>query len=285
MMNNFNFYKKNESTFNKENALDKVLIPDLVNDNIPIIDRPQTGYEDPRWIEKSDYIKGRDNYTCQLCHAFNPMLSDFVIVEHGEYEAWHRYTWKGNSRYEIYVKDYILNIYFDFLPDYHLSMPRLNVHHKIYFKNRDLWDYDDDCLVTLCEDCHHYVHSLKDIGIPIAEKTRDGKTIVVGETRRKTYIPKIDHTDLGTFRPLSLVKENRWGDGLKGKDLSDFQIAKNQNKKWYDYQQKLGDKIVQISFFVSEDPNWNKHTKEETREAANFIINDFIENFLGYVRQ
>mgnify|MGYP000949982809 CR=1 len=30
----------------------------------------------------------------------------------------------------------------------------LNVHHLSYIKGRDPWDYRDDILVTLCEDCH-----------------------------------------------------------------------------------------------------------------------------------
>lgn len=30
----------------------------------------------------------------------------------------------------------------------------LNVHHRIYITDKDLWDYPDDLLVTLCVDCH-----------------------------------------------------------------------------------------------------------------------------------
>ncbi len=30
----------------------------------------------------------------------------------------------------------------------------LNVHHLYYVKNREVWDYPDWALVTLCEDCH-----------------------------------------------------------------------------------------------------------------------------------
>lgn len=34
----------------------------------------------------------------------------------------------------------------------------LTVHHKSYIKGRDPWDYDDEYLITLCEDCHQSVH-------------------------------------------------------------------------------------------------------------------------------
>lgn len=30
----------------------------------------------------------------------------------------------------------------------------LNVHHLVYFKNTEPWDYINDHLVTLCENCH-----------------------------------------------------------------------------------------------------------------------------------
>lgn len=30
----------------------------------------------------------------------------------------------------------------------------LHVHHRRYIPDRDPWDYPDDILVTLCEDCH-----------------------------------------------------------------------------------------------------------------------------------
>lgn len=37
----------------------------------------------------------------------------------------------------------------------------LHVHHKMYLRNRDVWDYDDRLLVTFCEDCHKYQHDDK----------------------------------------------------------------------------------------------------------------------------
>jgi 5-methylcytosine-specific restriction endonuclease McrA len=34
----------------------------------------------------------------------------------------------------------------------------LNVHHLYYEKGFDPWEYDDDSLVTLCDDCHEIIH-------------------------------------------------------------------------------------------------------------------------------
>lgn len=282
----FSFRKKDKPPFEKrEESLEHIEMPDMSKDTICIVDETPTGYDDPRWIEKSSSIKARDNYTCQLCHAFNPMLGDYVSIKQGEFDTIHHYYWAGNSRYEINVRGYILVISFDFRTDFHLAMPRLNVHHKKYYKNRNLWDYPDDCLVTLCEDCHRYIHSLDDVGIPVVEEDEEGKTILIGKTQPKPYHPKLDHTDLGTFHPLALVEENRWGLGLKGKELEEFKQAEKNNKQWYDYHNILDEKVVRISYFTAENRYMIKRTPEEIERAAKFIIKDFLENILGFTRQ
>jgi len=34
----------------------------------------------------------------------------------------------------------------------------LNVHHRYYDKNKLLWEYKNDDLFTMCNDCHKYWH-------------------------------------------------------------------------------------------------------------------------------
>jgi hypothetical protein len=211
--------------------------------------------------------------------------TNIVYVKQGNYDTYHRYYWAGDNYYDIYVRGFILTITFHFYSTFHLVIPRLNVHHKIYYKNRNLWDYQDDELVTLCEDCHHYIHSLKDIGIPIVEEDSNGNSILVGRTQSKDYKHILDHTDLSTFKPFALVKENLWGDGLKGQELIDFKRAKYEKKQWFDYQEILDEHVVHISYFTAKSPRGNKHTDEDTKEAAEFIIKDFIENILGFKKQ
>lgn len=36
----------------------------------------------------------------------------------------------------------------------------LHVHHTIYIPGRNIWEYEDNQLVTLCEDCHAEEHAL-----------------------------------------------------------------------------------------------------------------------------
>lgn len=34
----------------------------------------------------------------------------------------------------------------------------MHVHHKYYINGRKPWEHNNDCLITLCEDCHKYIH-------------------------------------------------------------------------------------------------------------------------------
>lgn len=35
----------------------------------------------------------------------------------------------------------------------------MHVHHNYYIRGRKPWEYDDSTLITLCEDCHSYIHN------------------------------------------------------------------------------------------------------------------------------
>jgi 5-methylcytosine-specific restriction endonuclease McrA len=37
----------------------------------------------------------------------------------------------------------------------------LNVHHKIYLPDHEIWDYNNVYLITLCEECHSKFSQLK----------------------------------------------------------------------------------------------------------------------------
>jgi hypothetical protein len=52
----------------------------------------------------------------------------------------------------------------------------LHVHHRVYLSGKEPWDIPDDCLVTLCADCH-------------AAETRDMPGILAGlnETLKKKF--------------------------------------------------------------------------------------------------
>ena len=40
---------------------------------------------------------------------------------------------------------------------------QLHVHHYFYFKDCEIWDYEDIYLITVCNDCHEWLHIKGDI--------------------------------------------------------------------------------------------------------------------------
>jgi 5-methylcytosine-specific restriction endonuclease McrA len=40
----------------------------------------------------------------------------------------------------------------------HNKEMELHVHHLYYLPDTDPWNYDNDCYVTLCDDCHNAYH-------------------------------------------------------------------------------------------------------------------------------
>lgn len=59
-----------------------------------------------------------------------------------------------------------------------IEYPILNIHHKSYIENHLAWEYDNNNLITLCEDCHKQIH--KSNSIPLfnqkAELVRNMQT-------------------------------------------------------------------------------------------------------------
>lgn len=112
----FNKAKKNNSSFEiSEEDLKKIEMPDMAKEPMDVSDENPSGYEDERWTKKSNYIKSRDNYTCQLCHVFNPMQIPPVFIKQGEYDTIHNYEMhKYEDRYYIFVPNYKISITFTF---------------------------------------------------------------------------------------------------------------------------------------------------------------------------
>lgn len=75
----------------------------------------------------------------------------------------------------------------------------LNVHHKYYVKGRTPWEYDNDALITLCQDCHCLEH--KSTRTPIYKNLFNKQLIAYAEVCDRCggsgYLPQFDHRDNG----------------------------------------------------------------------------------------
>ena len=53
----FNFHKSEKPSFDKKKeCLEQIKFPDTANELVSISDEIQSGYDDPRWINKSNSI-------------------------------------------------------------------------------------------------------------------------------------------------------------------------------------------------------------------------------------
>lgn len=75
-------------------------------------------FKDPRWQKKRLEILQRDNWTCQKCGN----KEDMLVVHH---------TWYGNIKEK---------------------------NNKNGWRKRYPWEYENECLITLCKDCHEIEH-------------------------------------------------------------------------------------------------------------------------------
>jgi hypothetical protein len=75
----------------------------------------------------------------------------------------------------------------------------LHVHHKFYRKGADVWDYEDDAYMTLCEDCHS----------KITEQDKEISEILAKEVpysyMKETFLEFIKTIQFGNF--LFLIHE------------------------------------------------------------------------------
>lgn len=76
----------------------------------------------------------------------------------------------------------------------------LAVHHKRYIVGKNAWEYDDEDLVTLCQDCHSKVHEFLPVQAYVEEE--DGRLIVMNYTpcyrcNGSGYLPQYSHVKNG----------------------------------------------------------------------------------------
>jgi Zn finger protein HypA/HybF involved in hydrogenase expression len=62
----------------------------------------------------------------------------------------------------------------------------LNIHHLLYLPNSEPWQYESDCLITVCENCHSDEERLKD-----ADQFLINKLCLTGLSRHQLHVLSI----------------------------------------------------------------------------------------------
>lgn len=214
-------------------------------------------YDAEEWIQKRNEILKRDNYTCQCCQCFNPSL-DTVVVDKQNYVEIHSYD-KYTGEYHIANSMYNIGVSINLGYGKKIVMPILNVHHKRYVNGRELWEYDDEDLITLCQYCHQHLHSNKNVEVPIMRELNDGNFKKVGVCALKD-MPKhnVDCNQIETFTPWSVVEK------CNGK----YRLVEEISPSYRAFiQEKTG------------------YTDSQIEEIISKIGNDFIHNYLKFYQK
>ena len=140
----------------------------------------------------------------QLCDVINNGTQD---IEHSWLYAFKFERELANKIYLLinYANDHnIISVnYGDTLVVMSLSSSKeavfngLNVHHTYYIKGRKPWEYGNDTLVTLCENCHKKRHEKAPTPIYTSDMSLMGLTTICPRCGGSGYLPQYSHVEHG----------------------------------------------------------------------------------------
>lgn len=128
--------------------------------------------EASEWKEKRLIILNRDNNICTNCKT-EPTIKEFGRPHRNQTpEEKQKYLKEYQMNFDNYFNEYIKG-----LPELsrplkpeigkEIVLPRvlvdkhiiLHVHHKYYINHKLAWEYSNDVLITLCQNCHQDLHN------------------------------------------------------------------------------------------------------------------------------
>lgn len=80
---------------------------------------------------------------------------------------------------------------------WNFKMKGLNIHHTYYIRGHKPWEYEDDALVTLCENCHKKRHEKAKTPIYTSQKALIGYATVCPRCGGSGYLPQYSHVEHG----------------------------------------------------------------------------------------
>lgn len=214
--------KKREENISKtviEKKNETIEVHNPISKNIPITHIQSRnnksylfqGYSDKRWTEKCKKILLRDNFTCKCCQKMNPSKAPIFIskeIDGTSYYEIHEYNMLSGE-YSIYSTYSGLKVILEFVE--RIWMPILQVHHKKYIQGINVWENEDDDLITLCQNCHKQKHAEEQIPIFSLDDT------LVGYLDSSEIEPDtINIKNNERFLPWSIISKTR----TKGRDYS-----------------------------------------------------------------
>lgn len=168
------------------------------------------------------------------------------------------------------------------------SSKLLHVHHRYYIKGKDeVWDYPNEALITLCEDCHAKEHSFDGsliqnaiqnalnsgvLGIEIVEVLNNmaNKMKCHMPKNQSFLIPKKTAISRVFTKPDILLKQTRTLKRYKTKQELLDELAIYANQYEAGYLQEFKD-----YWFEDEDQMGNLRCYSE----SSFIVSDYLENW------
>jgi 5-methylcytosine-specific restriction endonuclease McrA len=203
-----------------------------------------TQYRTQEWLSKRKQILTRDNFSCQSCRTFNPSEGWVSVYNKCENDLeLHNYD-SNTCEYFISSQKSGITLTIDYGWGIWLVTPILQVHHKKYINGKRLWEYENDDLITLCNDCHN-------------------------ETHMKNKIPVFDMDSNLTENKLFTPEDNNTGRTHKFKP---WVFINN-----YTGEYELSAVHPSTSFFVFAE---DIHRINELEVIAKKMYSDFMEQFL-----
>jgi hypothetical protein len=136
----------------------------------------------------------RDQHICTICNC--PERRLIAISEEERNETRLLNTIKDQLEFYESGLHPKLAIPIERFPD---NSSQLQVHHKYYILGYLPWEYKDECLQTVCENCHKEIH-LKN-NIPIYDSSLMNNIITSRTTCQRCngigFIPKYNHIENG----------------------------------------------------------------------------------------
>lgn len=100
-----------------------------------------------------------------------------------------------NTTVNITFENYLLSI---IITPVFSGIKGLNIHHKYYIEGKKPWEYSNNALITLCEDCHKKRHQETDIPLYKSDKTLIANLKECDRCDGSGYLPQYSHVENGT---------------------------------------------------------------------------------------